>query len=195
MSKSDDMMIEASHGNWDSVFGYLQYGLNINYQDDDGNSLLLYAAMQGRWDIAEQLLNKGHDPNLKRYDNATPLVYAKTAESVKLLARYNASPYIKVKGHLPVMYIMGNDYEEAFQAYLDVWGHPYNSPSKKIAKTLLKRWQFDMFELYTGQTVTADEIAKVKDDDTRTYNPGRWNRSLEAVLKRCEFRSPVNSIH
>lgn len=115
------MLIDARDENWESVFRYLHDGVNINYQDDAGNSLLLYAAIQGRWDIAEQLLEKGHDPNLKRYDNVTALVYANSAESVKMLAKYNASPYIKTMRHLPVLYIMGNDHVEAFRVYLDVW--------------------------------------------------------------------------
>lgn len=49
---------------------------NINEQDDQGKTALMYAASQGRLDIVQWLLDHGADVNLQNIDGQTALVHA-----------------------------------------------------------------------------------------------------------------------
>ncbi len=57
----------------DMMFGV---GRNINEQDDQGATALMYAASQGRLDIVQWLLDHGADVNLQNIDGQTALVHA-----------------------------------------------------------------------------------------------------------------------
>lgn len=64
----------------------LDAGADINYKDDDGNTLLHYAAASCHPEIVKFLIEKGLDLEAKRKLGATPLcVAAKESESVAVL--------------------------------------------------------------------------------------------------------------
>jgi ankyrin repeat protein len=72
--------------------------LNINYQDVEGNTLLIYTSGQGITNIVELLLNTGADVNIKNIYNSTALMYASrynNKEIVELLLKHNADVNIK----------------------------------------------------------------------------------------------------
>jgi hypothetical protein len=65
---------------------------NINYQDSEGWTLLHYAALKGRWAIAQQLLQKGINKNLVNHDGETAAAVADIAGNSDLAQMITDSP-------------------------------------------------------------------------------------------------------
>lgn len=78
---TESMMRTISYGKWHENIKrtkfFLEKGVNINTQDDDGNTLLHYAVINGDNNFVEFLLRSGADKNLKNKKNFTPIHYAK----------------------------------------------------------------------------------------------------------------------
>ncbi|CAB0033845.1 unnamed protein product [Trichogramma brassicae] len=55
------------------INGELNQTLQINVQDNLGNTPLHYALMEGHWDVSELFLKRGADPNLTNKQGSTPL--------------------------------------------------------------------------------------------------------------------------
>jgi ankyrin repeat protein len=55
---------------------YQNPDLDLNQQDRDGNTPLLYAIINGNPNIVSLLLDRGADPNLANFAGGTPLAYA-----------------------------------------------------------------------------------------------------------------------
>ncbi len=64
--------------NWDleSVENAIKNGADINFQNKDGNTALMYAAKVGHEDIVALLINKGANLNLKNDYRFTSLMFA-----------------------------------------------------------------------------------------------------------------------
>ena len=78
--------------------------IDINRQDDRGNSLLIYSTQNNASDIVEFLLEKGCDPNSQNMHGNTALHYAishKHFPISNLLIKYNASE--RIRNHLGLM--------------------------------------------------------------------------------------------
>lgn len=73
----------------DLVRFHLQRGGDINRQDDNGTSLLMFAAVRGRAEICQILLDAGADPVLKNHQgqDAVDLADAAGHDTVKALLR------------------------------------------------------------------------------------------------------------
>jgi ankyrin repeat protein len=95
-----------------SIKWLIDYNLNINEQDNKGNTPLHYAAEVGRTDVVELLLSKGANPNLINMNGDSPLHlaakgpiynYCEPFYPMELkgciisLLRYGADPNIKNK--------------------------------------------------------------------------------------------------
>ena len=78
--------------------------IDINRQDDRGNTLLIYSTQNNASDIVEFLLEKGCDPNSQNMHGNTALHYAishKHFPISNLLIKYNASE--RIRNHLGLM--------------------------------------------------------------------------------------------
>jgi hypothetical protein len=188
------MMRSAESGDWAAVFNYLVQGVNINSQDDDGDNLLQFAIEQNRLDIAERLIKQGHKVNLRRSDGSTPLFFAQSAEAVRLLANYRAYPWIKAGTSFALTDFLSRNRVEAAQEFLARWGYPQRHPLKGFAKSLLENGQFMMFQVYTGQAVTQEEQAQLRDHHLRYYEEKKWRKLVNAILKRCVFPQPITPV-
>jgi len=77
----------AEKGNLEAVKQHLAAGANVNAKDDDGWTPLLYAAAEGRKEVAELLIANGADVNVNVY-GTTPLhiaAFSGHTEVVELL--------------------------------------------------------------------------------------------------------------
>ena len=183
MCNNNDLLKFAKRGNWDAVLDSLESGANINFQDDRGDNLLLYAAMQSRWDIVQTLLEKGHSPYFVNDCGETPLSYANSAEAVRLLAKYNINPSAKGGFQLPLSRLIANRDCEAVSSYLFHWGHPVNSPSKKVAEIILESYDFEMFGAYTREYLEEYEIDQI----IRSNLPRKRRAVIKQILSRRIF--------
>lgn len=91
--------------------------ININRQDDKGNTLLIYSTQNNAGDIAEFLLEKGCDPNIQNIYGNSALHYAishKYFPISNLLIKYNSSE--RIRNHLGLMpwECLNKDCENAF---------------------------------------------------------------------------------
>jgi len=84
---ADSIHVAAAVGNIEAVKQHLAAGANVNAKDDDGWTPLLYAAAEGRKEVAELLIANGADVNVNVY-GTTPLhiaAFSGHTEVVELL--------------------------------------------------------------------------------------------------------------
>ena len=78
-----------------SISTLLQYGLNVNLSNHNGNTLLMLAAYNNSLEVAEILLKAGADVDKKNDKAQTPLagvVFKGYIDMAKLLLKYGANP-------------------------------------------------------------------------------------------------------
>ncbi len=83
----------ASPEDFPLLMKFLSKKININGQDPNGLTLLIWASAQGRTDAVKYLLSKGADPTCKSKSGCTPLACAKNKghkEVVKILEEAGA---------------------------------------------------------------------------------------------------------
>ena len=66
-AKAPDISIDeaAASGNIEAVRQHIAAGTDVNIKDDDGFTALYFAAQEGQKEIAELLIEKGADVNVK----------------------------------------------------------------------------------------------------------------------------------
>lgn len=95
---------------YDSLFRYIEEGhfeevyclllledLDVNFQDDEGITALMYAVTFERNDIVELLLQHGADPNIQDYEGFSSLIMASyfgNLSITRILLCYGANPFI-----------------------------------------------------------------------------------------------------
>lgn len=85
----------ALNGKAAEVTRNLAEGVNVNTQDQDGRTALMYAAFNGNTEIMEKLIQKGASVNLCDSYGRTALMFASSGPypaAVKLLLTNNADP-------------------------------------------------------------------------------------------------------
>lgn len=101
----------------DTVRNYLDDGTDPNFEDDNGNTALLYASTLGATSIAKFLLEKGADPNRPGADGFVPLhfaVFSNHIDTVHLLLNYGAKvDPLNPTGYTPL-------YDAAAEGHLEV---------------------------------------------------------------------------
>lgn len=75
-TKISNLMIAAANGAIPRMTEYFQSPLDVDQQDADGNTALLYAVNNNQIEAASILLDNGANPNLANKGGATPLAYA-----------------------------------------------------------------------------------------------------------------------
>jgi len=101
-SRGSAELIEASRtGRGDVVKVLLQGGANANAQDEQGNTLLMFAAGAGDLPLARMLLERGADINARNHQGVTALAWAYSSplsEGVPLRARREVVRLLKQYG-------------------------------------------------------------------------------------------------
>jgi ankyrin repeat protein len=74
----------------------INYGANLNIQDEKGNTLLMLASkFNYPDDFIELLLQQGANPNITNNDGDMALIFSRTAASTQMLLEFNANPNIQ----------------------------------------------------------------------------------------------------
>ena len=60
-------------------------GIDLDNQNDNGVTVLMYAASSGKTDAVKLLLEKGANPHLRNLDDFRAIEFASTVEILKLL--------------------------------------------------------------------------------------------------------------
>lgn len=71
----------------DTMDTLIRAGINLDHQNDNGATCLMYAASTGKHAVLQKLLDAGADPGLKTLDDFSALDMAATIECLKLLRR------------------------------------------------------------------------------------------------------------
>jgi len=83
-----DLMLAAQAGDAATVRQLLDKGANIDFRDDDGNTVLINAAQMGHTEVVKLLLDKGANIDAKNNNGQTALYIAELSsedETAKLL--------------------------------------------------------------------------------------------------------------
>lgn len=95
---ANDSIFEAAlSGMRDEVIRMLDKGSDINGQDKDGRTVLMYASYDGHSELIRDLLNRSAKVNLQDLYGRTALMLASSGpfpDAVKLLLDHNADPNI-----------------------------------------------------------------------------------------------------
>ncbi len=132
----------ASEGDLKFVQEAVRSNINVNVQDSDGVTPLLYAAEAGNHEILQLLLDAGADPAVKDLDGNTPLMAAAGSDDLNcvfsLLETGKAAPNeTNRKGH-------------------NAFYHACNSGNLEIVKLLLKHKPDINLQNKRGRTVLVD---------------------------------------
>lgn len=94
---NDSIFEAALSGMGHEVMEMLDKGADINSQDADGRTVLMYASFNGHSELIRDLLNRGAKVNLQDINGRTALMLASSGpfpDAVKLLLDHNADPNI-----------------------------------------------------------------------------------------------------
>ncbi len=87
-----NFIVCAGHNQLYEIKNYLRKGININCQDEYGETGLMYSACNGHVAVVKYFLNQGADINLKSLSDMTAIMYAcfsGSYETFKLLLKTN----------------------------------------------------------------------------------------------------------
>ena len=101
---------QAGHNN--DIIMLLELGANVDYQNEEGRTALIFASQTGHYQVVELLLKKNADPNLQTQKGSTALTYASENghyQVVELLLQENADPNLQTqKGSTALTYASEN---------------------------------------------------------------------------------------
>ena len=158
-SFSSGLLTAAENGINKAVQFLLDMGININDVDSNGRTALMLASKAGHEEIVETLLSagangsqdshskasqvllkRGADPNIRKKDGATTLMYASQnghSEVVQILLKGDADPNIRKKGEATaLMYASQNNHSEVVQILLKGGADP-NSRTENGVTSLM----------------------------------------------------------
>lgn len=153
-----DVCIE--NGGAKKVIELLAAGADANVKTVHGDSALIWAVINGNYEIAAALLKAGGNPHCKSKQNVTPLSAAANAKRwdiVKLLATYNVEP----NDNTALLLACGKDGNiEAAKVLLRIGANP-NVKNKEgwSPLTLAINWNnWDIVRLLASNQANLDEI-------------------------------------
>lgn len=160
--KAQMIMDELRSGNTNKVLieTLITMGADINWQDEDGWTVLNYAISFNNEDICKMLIDAGADPNSRDIDNKTPVHYAAKGwkpNNKILLLLLDAGGEVNVRdrdwGWTPLMYALHQNNINIFEILLKAgadpniqsnngntslhWAISFHYKSPKIIKELL----------------------------------------------------------
>jgi hypothetical protein len=90
-----NIWIAASDGDLAGVQSYLQRGISIDAQDENGYSALHAATSYSHAELVAFLLNQGAQPNIRDADGDTPLFTCEEPHVAQLLIQAGADPTVR----------------------------------------------------------------------------------------------------
>ncbi len=184
-------MIAAREGKL-KVFKYLlSKGADIKAKDEDGWTVLHYAAYGGNKDIVDFLVSKGFDVNVKAKDGKTPLMIAAREGKLKVF-NYLLSKGADIKakdedGWTIIHYAAGSKDEKAAQKMIDIAlskGIDVNTKKKDGRTPLMRAAGQGRFETFKYLLSKGADI-KVKDKEGWTvlhFAAGGGNKDIVDFL-------------
>ena len=157
--RNSRMLLYAECGKFNEVKIAIQDGsVDINYQSDVGYSLLIFAVSLNKIDVVEWLLVHGADVNARQWEGLTVLMFAKTAEMVKLLAKYRSDPLLLSNyGKNAFEYMLLNGDYDAIDAYLEC-GFQRPPVNKYLERMLIKERDLKRWAILMGHTVSDEQF-------------------------------------
>ena len=144
----------AKNNNIPAVKAFVNQGVNVNYRDNDGNTLLYTALKKNNLDVAKILIDAGADVNAPSVENGiTPLIIATSRadnlqkDAKKIMARKQGTPIEeKLKKHIAYQMIMA---KKMLQMLVDSGADvnqetPYGTPLMNAAKN---EWNIEIIDI------------------------------------------------
>ena len=128
------LMKSAKTGRLDEVKRLLKievFKRNVNQQDEDGNTALIFAAEQGHEDILNLLLENGADPLLSDFKKRTPLMDAAYRGKVNIIKRLLQIETVKeninagdINGNTAFIFAAGKGHDRALDVLQEAGADP-----------------------------------------------------------------------
>lgn len=116
---------------------------NLNYRDENGRTVLIYASLRGYTECVELLLRAGANPNIPEKYGWTALMYVSLrgyTECLQLLLQYKANPNLQTDyGWTALIWTVLKDKTECVRLLLKAGANPYNIYIPIIKNKILKR--------------------------------------------------------
>ena len=135
------LMKAVREGKLDEVKRLLKIELfkkNVDQQDEDGNTALLFAAEQGYEDILDLLLQAGADPNLSDFKQRTPLISAAYKGKINIVKNLLQIDTVKeninnqdINGNTALIFSAKRGYEDILDLLLQAGADPDLSDFKQ----------------------------------------------------------------
>ena len=88
----DNIWVASTDGDIGKVRQFLDGGMDVNVQDEHGNSPIHSAASYSQLELLEFLIERGADVNLRDSDNETPIMLTEDKQTFELLERHGGNP-------------------------------------------------------------------------------------------------------
>lgn len=144
-----DIFDAIARGDLNVVSEYLRQGGDPNIRNEKGLTLLHVAANLGKYEIAEELLKEGADPDAEapetRFTSLHFTVFNEDADMTHLLLKYNASPFKKdYRGKTPLDYASELGLVQIIDVFMDFGINPgivsddFSTPLEKFYNRIMK---------------------------------------------------------
>lgn len=159
---ADNMVVAAKGGDVATINEGLHAGFNPNYQDKQGNSLLIHAAANSNADVVAALLKGGADPLYQNKSGDDALNYGAIKGNLSIVQQMVKAgvPINRKQGWQPLSYAVYGKSLDVFNYLMDHGADPNgNNPSQASAL---------MIAAQLGQEEMADRLLKAGADPTWT---------------------------
>ena len=126
LSQNDIVIFDASEGKFDKVKKAIENGMNVNYENSGGQTVLLGAVISQHKEMLVYLLEKGANPNTgfkSCIQGYVPVLdYAeekKFYDIVRLLVKYGAEVYMPIEERGVIEYAVRTKDSEIIDFFLD----------------------------------------------------------------------------
>lgn len=117
-----DIWLDIRAGNIEAIKQHLASGVDVDTKNNEGGTLLAWAALLGETKIVELLIQKGADINARSRDGATPLhgaAFLGRVETVKLLVQEGADVSIRNGNGVTALDTVSGEWNEELKGIVE----------------------------------------------------------------------------